>query len=130
MARSLAFPFGTSVTGGIKYTDNAAERAAAEIINVVTTRLRERVMRPDYGVGISEWLFEPNDDLTWGEIKTAVSEGIARWVPSVRARQIDVGEGESPATLVVKIAFTLAEEIDGEVYLVSVGTDGDVTEVR
>ena len=76
---------------------------------VLFTRKGERVMRPNFGCGIHELLFAPNDATTRGMAESAVQEALLDWEPrsevlKVAARS-DAGEGGSGERLLVHVAY-------------------------
>lgn len=75
--------------------DEASVRQSIRII--LGTAKGERVMRPDFGCGIYELVFEPNDPTTAGNVAEAVSEALLRFEPRIDLVEVDVqsaGDGE------------------------------------
>lgn len=61
------------------------------LLMLLSTRLGERVMRPDYGCRLSDLVFAPNDDTTAGLAIHYVRRAIERWEPRVEVLRIDAG---------------------------------------
>lgn len=76
-------------TGRIKQTDSEDDIAEAIRI-IIWTAKGERVMRPDYGSGIEQYLFQSNDDTTLRLIEAEVDEAIRMWEPRVHEVQVQV----------------------------------------
>lgn len=76
----------------------AHEESVRQSIRIILgTAKGERVMRPDFGCGIYELVFEPNDSTTAGNIAEAVSEALLRFEPRIDVVEVDVqpaGDGE------------------------------------
>jgi len=55
---------------------------------ILFTAKGERVMRPDFGCGIHELVFAPNDAATRGMAEHYVSEALQRWEPRIEVLQV------------------------------------------
>jgi phage baseplate assembly protein W len=67
---SIATPFRIDSSGRVAKTNTPERIAEQQIIDVLTTSKFERVMKPTYGAGATQLLYEPVDDLIYGEFKT------------------------------------------------------------
>lgn len=83
------------------------ERKIQESIWIILrTAPGERVMRPDFGCGIHEYLFAPNDTRTAGLVAFAVEEALVRWEPRIALNAVNVEPDSSdPAVLLVDIDY-------------------------
>ena len=63
-------------------------RQAVRII--LETGRGERVMRPDFGAGLDDFLFEPINTTTLALIRHRVEEALIAWEPRIRVENIDV----------------------------------------
>ncbi|MEO7143713.1 MAG: GPW/gp25 family protein [Bryobacteraceae bacterium] len=50
----------------------------------------ERVMRPDFGAGLSQFVFEPLDATTMNLVKTRVQESLIAWEPRIDILSVNV----------------------------------------
>ena len=67
------------------------EEDIREAIRIILgTDPRERVMRPDFGAGLSDFVFEPLDATTMNLVKTRVGEALTAWEPRINVVAIDV----------------------------------------
>jgi len=57
---------------------------------ILGTNHGERVMRPDFGAGLREFIFEPLNVTTCRKVKTRVNEAIAEWEPRIDVESVDV----------------------------------------
>jgi uncharacterized protein len=55
---------------------------------ILRTAKGERVMRPDFGCGIHELVFAPNDAATRGMAEHHVSEALRLWEPRIEVLQV------------------------------------------
>jgi len=67
-----------------------------DLVSVVKQNLKmlimtvpgERVMMPEFGVGILKYLFELNNDLTKGKIDSSIREQVQRYLPYLEIQSI------------------------------------------
>jgi phage baseplate assembly protein W len=53
------------------------------ILIILSTAKGERVMRPDFGCGIHDYVFAPMDVGTLGGVETSVTEALTLWEPRI-----------------------------------------------
>jgi phage baseplate assembly protein W len=63
-------------------------RQAVRII--LETGRGERVMRPDFGAGLDDFMFEPLNTTTRALIKYRVEEALITWEPRIRVEAVEV----------------------------------------
>lgn len=63
---------------------SGAEKIAQSLKALLGTDLGERLMRPDYGCGISRLLFEPVDQRTITKIQNSISDALLLFEPRIR----------------------------------------------
>lgn len=65
---------------------------------LVLTSPGERIMYPDFGVGIRNFLFENIGEMTYSRIRERLSEQVQLYMPFVSIQQVDISEvKEGPA---------------------------------
>jgi len=62
---------------------------------LLSTRPGERVMRPDYGCGLEDLLFEPVNTSLLTYIKELISKAILYYEPRIELRNIEIMEDEN-----------------------------------
>jgi phage baseplate assembly protein W len=98
LGRGWKFPVGIDSEGKIEMSEY--EQDIREAIWVILgTAKGERVMRPDFGCGIHDFVFASINTATIGLIEASVREALTLWEPrielnevSVSAEQADVGK--------------------------------------
>ncbi|MEU6535394.1 GPW/gp25 family protein [Streptomyces sp. NPDC047000] len=79
-----AFPVGPDPEqGGIRLTAGGTEAIRQSIWLILGTAPGERVMRPDFGCGIHDAVFDINDASTAGRVSRSVREALTRWEPRI-----------------------------------------------
>jgi Bacteriophage baseplate protein W len=57
---------------------------------ILETAPGERLMRPDFGCGIHDYVFAPNNVRTAGLIRFHVEEALRRWEPRIDLEEVSV----------------------------------------
>lgn len=88
LGQGWSFPVSTDGTEDVEYA--AAEADIEEAIRIIIgTAKGERVMRPDFGCGIHEYVFDTVDRSTLTVIETAVEEALVEWEPRIDIEDVD-----------------------------------------
>jgi phage baseplate assembly protein W len=73
---------------------------------VLSTAPGERLMHPDFGCGIHEYVFAPNNTRTAGLVRFHVEEALARWEPRIELQEVQVqADPSDPTVLLVSISY-------------------------
>jgi phage baseplate assembly protein W len=77
-------------TGGIAFSSDIVEIDRMNLITLVGTQPGERAMRPDYGVGTRELLFENNDALLGQTITNDILDAAVRYAPEIEISDVEM----------------------------------------
>ena len=94
------FPVQLDDDGGIalsRYADDIREA----IWIILSTAPGERVMRPDFGCGIHEYVFAPNNTRTTGLVAFEVEDALTRWEPRIELQEVQVQSPPGDPTLLL-----------------------------
>ncbi len=73
---------------------------------ILSTAPGERLMLPDFGCGIHEYVFAPNNTRTAGMVRFHVQEALTRWEPRIILNQVQVEtDPGDPAVLLIQIEY-------------------------
>jgi Bacteriophage baseplate protein W len=87
--RGISFPPRVGADGRVAWSEGEANvREAVQVI--LLTELRERLRLPDFGGGLTEFLFEPNTTGTRQTIKDRIQRALAQWEPRITVESIAV----------------------------------------
>ena len=89
------FPVTTDARGQIAPAPSAEEGIRQSIWLILSTAPGERMMRPDFGCGISDLVFGVNNAGTANAVTGAVREALSRWEPRIDV--LDVYAAPDPA---------------------------------
>lgn len=87
-----------------------AEQVKSEIMHLIFTPKGQRLRRPDFGTRLIQFIFNPNDSQTWGDVVSEIKETVKMWIPDCNVTDVEVAEYEDGLTLFAKIKYTLKEE--------------------
>jgi len=98
LGRGWKFPFSVDHRGKVDTSSYGADIKEAIFI-ILGTAEGERIMRPDFGCGIHEYVFSTMDTLSLRLIENAVIEALTRWEPRIELIEVKaitdpVNEGE------------------------------------
>ena len=88
------------------------ELAKQNLKMLVLTNPGERIMYPDFGVGISRYLFENNTTNTYDSIRSRLHEQVSIYLPYIQIDHVDFSVRENnpdlyPNSIRLSIFFTI-----------------------
>ena len=115
-----------SESGELEYEHIGEYRALIQqnFKNLILTIPGERMMDPDFGVGIQRYLFETSIGSASSEIKSQVALKVSKYMPFVRLNNVLVEEGEEEASLRVRIFYSVPTLAIDEYINLSFAADG------
>jgi uncharacterized protein len=106
----LAFPLQVDRRGGIALArDETDIEQAIELI--LATAPGERPMRPEFGCGVHDFVFDSIDAGTVGKMELAIRDALDRWEPRVIVETVEfdlsgVGEGRLMIDIGYRVRIT------------------------
>ena len=98
------FPLGVDSQGRMETA--AYEESVREAIGIILrTAPGERAMRPDFGCGIHDLVFEVNSASTATRVAAQVRQALLRWEPRIDVLDVQVTSGEDDAKLFIGIEY-------------------------
>ncbi len=89
IGRGWSFPVKPGSQGRLSYT-GAEEKIRQSIWIILSTAPGERQMRPDFGCGIHDLVFEPNTAALRGLVQAKVRETLTRYEPRIDVTDVRV----------------------------------------
>jgi phage baseplate assembly protein W len=84
------------------------QRIEESIYLILGTAKGERVMLPDFGCGIHEIVFDPNNSLTVALVTQSVREALLKYEPRIDVLNLDVqSTSEQPNLLLIRIHYRI-----------------------
>jgi uncharacterized protein len=107
IGRGIAFPPRLGPDGRLRLSDGA-ENVREAIRVILLTEPRERLMRPEFGVGLRAFLYEPNEPATHALLAERARQALARWEPRIRVDRVDArADPADPQAAVLTVAYRL-----------------------
>jgi phage baseplate assembly protein W len=101
----LAFPLQVDRRGGIALaSDETDVEQAIELI--LATAPGERPMRPEFGCGVHDFVFDSIDANTIGQMELAIRDALDRWEPRVVVETVEFNLDEvADGRLIIDIGY-------------------------
>lgn len=75
---------------GLLRTQKGINQVKSDLLVLLLTEPGERVMLPDFGTPLKQFLFEQNDSLLASRVKEVIANSIKNWEPRVAISAIEV----------------------------------------
>lgn len=67
----------------------------------------ERIMEPEFGIGLRNYLFENNTNSTYSEIETRIREQVKFYMPFVEVQQVNFNSPQGDNSLGINMNFRI-----------------------
>ncbi len=91
---SPALPLSLDPIDGIALNKTIADVAKQNLKMVVLTSPGERVMLPEFGAGVRNYLWQPLNQHTFSEINTAITQQVDFYLPYIDIIRVDIFQDE------------------------------------
>jgi len=109
MSQGVAFPPRIGPDGQVAWS-SGAQNVRESIRIILKTNRQERIMRPTFGGGFQQFLYEPNTLATRRQMEERTRRALARWEPRIAVDQIQAEKApDDPSAVVLTIAYTVRE---------------------
>ncbi|MBL7189109.1 MAG: GPW/gp25 family protein [Phycisphaerae bacterium] len=108
--KSLGFPFRINELGQTN-TLTGDDTIRAKIAQVLLTSPGERVNLPEFGCGLRDLVFDPNNDILAATTEFTVSKALQRWLgDDIIVESVDVSHQD--ATLQVEVVYIRRDQLN------------------
>ena len=117
VAIGVTLPFNGAAVFNQSFTTKEQEKS--NLINLILTSPGERIMNPDFGIGIRDLIFEQVVDAE--SLKGQIIDSAARYVPEIEILDLTTGrvsDSTNPEIYQLRIAITYALLFNNEVEAV------------
>jgi phage baseplate assembly protein W len=102
------WPFPIRRQDGLVQLVDGADLIRRSIYLILSTAPGERLMRPDFGCGIHELVFQPNTPTLRGAVEAKVRDALVRWEPRVDVLEVRAEPGaEGPHQLLIRVDYRI-----------------------
>lgn len=111
LGRGLGFPIVPDpVRGSLRYHQGSLKvKEAIELI--LMTEPGERLMRPEFGCGLRQFLMEPNTVATRSRLERTVTRALEQFEPRINLLEVRAAPGNEPS--LVTLAIRYEHRLDG-----------------
>jgi phage baseplate assembly protein W len=104
-AIGVSLPFNAG--GVFNSVYSTVDQLKYNIINLVLTSQGERVENPDFGTTLKNQLFNPINDASLEDIKNSISTSVAKYIPNIAVKTIDIIPDLDDNTLNITIKYEI-----------------------
>src|SRR5215471_20173947 len=105
IGRGWRFPIKLNAKGGIDWSEGPA-RISDAIWIIVKTSLGERVMRPTFGTGANDYVFQSNSSVVRTNLVAAIKSALVQWEPRIELGEIQAQPvANEPSQVLVSIEY-------------------------
>ena len=116
-AIGLTLPLRRGNSGYFETTNEILPQVKSNFLNLIQTRLGERVAQPEFGCGIWEYLFEPLTPETIQGMQSSVVDAVDKWMPYLELLRVDITQN-SDANMIdnhsvnIYVAYRIRDNLD------------------
>ena len=101
------FPLQVTPTGAIAQS-SLEQKIEESVFLILSTAKRERAMLPDFGCGLHDLVFAPDDAGTVAEVTATVREALVRHEPRIDVLTVDAAPAPGePTVLLIRIDYQI-----------------------
>jgi len=105
---SIALPLSLDEKDGPYKSNMTLDEVAQQNIKmIVLTSPGERVMEPDFGVGIKNYLFEQETPFLVSDIQTRINTQVEKYAPFIKIRELNINIDSDSGFLSVQIKYAI-----------------------
>jgi phage baseplate assembly protein W len=94
-------------TGQVMTVNQYQEIIAQHVLSILMTAKGERVMLPTYGVGMQNYVFQPDTPLVEADIQSTIQASFKTWEPAVIVQRVSIGTtSQQPNVLTVTVTYS------------------------
>lgn len=86
-----------------------SEAIKSDLMHLIFTPKGQRIRDPEFGTNLIQFIFNPNDSQTWGEVKSEIKEAVSKYIPNVTIEDIEIYETDNGLGLMASITYTVAD---------------------
>lgn len=112
VGNGLSFPLQVDANGSIALSRGTDDIEKSMRV-ILSTAIGERPMRPDFGCGIWDLLFEPVNENTIGLMELAVREAMSRWEPRADIEDVQIApDPTGQGAVTINIGYAIRSSND------------------
>ena len=109
-AYSVKLPLSENLHDIGSYNSTLTELIRQNVKMIFLTVPGERIMYPEFGVGLRNYLFQPNDEVLVGQIENRIEEQIAKYAAGISIDFLEIQTNQDNYVVGVKLVVSFASE--------------------
>ena len=81
----------------------------SELVHLIFTPKGQRLRDPNFGTRLIQFIFNPNDSETWGDILTEIKDTVSKYIPSCSIKDLTINESDNGVGLRVDMKYTVKQ---------------------
>lgn len=109
-----------------RYAHAADDRSIRQVmLNILLTRPGERLMRPEFGAGLPDFVHEPNNETTRRLMADVARKSIEQWEPRVVLESVSAdADSRDPARVHLTVRYRLRHAVAPNEFSLSLSLAG------
>lgn len=124
--RAIAYPFKIIENGKVLATNDISKIYLDRALTLVSTLVRQRFMRPAYGVDLGKGMYENSNSYTDG-LESAIRSAMSIWLPELNMVEISISDVDESGNVSVTLILSLPNETNIELSYKTVVLSPDGT---
>ncbi len=91
-------------------SDDLVGCVTSEMMHVLFTPKGQRLRDPEFGTELIQYIFNPNDNQTWGDVKHEIRNAVSRYVPDCSVTDVEIAESDDGKELYARIKYTVRQD--------------------
>ena len=89
---------------------NMREKIRGQLMHIIFTPKGSRLRAPEFGTDLIKYIFEMNDETTWGKVLDEIRSAVSNFVPNVSIKDVNVLKNENDETeIYVRIDYSVSQ---------------------
>lgn len=117
----VALPINKDSTDGFRMLKKIRDVIKQNFKMIVLTNPGERVMEPDFGVGLKRYLFENFGQATYQNIDSRIRSQVAKYLPVVLIQEINFSQMQNDNNLLsLSISYSIPSIADSDLIEITI----------
>jgi phage baseplate assembly protein W len=109
-AYSVKLPLSENLHDIGSYNSTLTDLIRQNIKMILLTVPGERIMYPEFGVGLRNYLFQPNDESLAGQIENRIEQQISQYAAGITIDLLEIQSNQDNYVVGVKLIVSFASE--------------------
>lgn len=110
--KGITFPYQEDTTGKfLRMNKSDKEEIKSQLSLLITTQKGQRLYKPDFGIDLTTFLFQPMDDMTYNQIREEIVSAVTKYLPKINIEKIQMNTDPSQNLIGMQILYTISKGV-------------------